>query len=435
VSSSRTAIPEFDRLFARYWDGSLVATELDRFERILATDEFARAQFRAWCSQALAAAESPLPVPGSSVPARRELSRRSVLAGFAGGSLLGIAGGWLGTRFFAPEVAQVPSKVARVVWVFGEVACHEIGRSLLARGDTISDMAQITTIGPRSSALIEFATGSMLCIAAESHVLIRPASGTVFVERGGIAATFSNEGCEHGLEVRSPLVDVVCRDRADMNLSTSLVATEVAVQSGSLDVSHGDRREALGLVGGELVSVDSTHRPSKQGIPLIPDRYAIDPAKGLPTGWLVGSVDAEAVRPAIVPELFFDRYLKKDCYEIRSQHAYTRGLVRLFPDSTIEIDYAAAETGRGQLVICVRSIPSTLRQTAMLCWNGDWQACRPGDWKTLRLKGSELLYSDEPPAFAPPWVGFFAIFNAFERDLGLRIAGVRVSRPGRTGSG
>jgi hypothetical protein len=69
-------------------------------------------------------------------------------------------------------------------------------------------------------------------------------------------------------------------------------------------------------------------------------------------------------------------------------------------------------------------------QTGVLEWNGDYQACLPGQWRTVVVRAADMLNCKEAPAFGEPWVAFLLIFNTYDADIGLCVADLRVSRPG-----
>jgi hypothetical protein len=58
-----------------------------------------------------------------------------------------------------------------------------------------------------------------------------------------------------------------------------------------------------------------------------------------------------------------------------------------------------------------------------------------GGWQGLVVKAADLLANRHTPAFDPPWVAFLVIVNSFEKDLGLEVADLRVTRPGRPAAG
>jgi hypothetical protein len=104
--------------------------------------------------------------------------------------------------------------------------------------------------------------------------------------------------------------------------------------------------------------------------------------------------------------------------------------VRLFPDSVVHVRYRADRPADGQVVLVCRRPRSTFKDCGCLEWNGRFDACPAGEWRTLTVRAADMLENKEGPQFAPPWVAFLLIFNTYTEDIGLRVAEFRVSRPG-----
>jgi hypothetical protein len=119
-------------------------------------------------------------------------------------------------------------------------------------------------------------------------------------------------------------------------------------------------------------------------------------------------------------------------YQIRSENPWTRGYFRLVEGSTIHVRYRAKQAcPRGQVCFCVRTPQSRCPDTGMVEYNGGFEAVAPGEWKWLRVRAGDMLDNKHTPRFGSPWIAFLVIFNTFEEDIGLEIAELRVTPPGK----
>ena len=48
---------------------------------------------------------------------------------------------------------------------------------------------------------------------------------------------------------------------------------------------------------------------------------------------------------------------------------------------------------------------------------------------------AHMIDNRHAPNFDPPWLGFLVIVNGYETDIGLEVAELRVTRPGRPVAG
>jgi hypothetical protein len=97
----------------------------------------------------------------------------------------------------------------------------------------------------------------------------------------------------------------------------------------------------------------------------------------------------------------------------------------------VTVRYRVARPGPGQVCLCVRTADVRCPDTGVLEWNGPFEAGPAGGaWRTLQIRAGEMLDNRHAPTFGSPWIGFLIIFNAYETDLGLRVAEFRVTRPG-----
>jgi len=299
----------------------------------------------------------------------------------------------------------------------------------LVTGALVPPGSGVSTIGPTSSAVIQLSDGSSLCLSADTVVMVTD-SGRLVVHKGGATADLRpSEGENPVVTVGTPQLGLSTIAGADIDLCSGGRETEVTVQRG--------RVIAADLIGGmtavrdgEMLTFDDRGGPAVRPTPILPDNYVLDFGDRLPEGWRVGHRESTPTGPVIVPELWFDPYHQADLYQIRSHHQWTRGLVRLFPDSVVSVKYRADRTADGQVALVVRRPRSTFKDCGCLEWSGKYVASPPGEWRTLTVRAADMLNNKETPPFAPPWVAFLSIFNTYTEDIGLRVADFRVTRPG-----
>ncbi len=428
--------PALDRLIARYWDGTLTPAELGALNTRLESDPDARQWFREVCVHAAVAGEVAAPAgrhpPAVSPPAtgRGRISRR-VAIGFGMGAAAGLGAGLVAHRLWTPGGPQASSPGgAKVTWTRGQVFRSGPNGEAVEAGAVIPLGSGLTTVGPISSAVLELADGSTLCLSADTTVMVAARGGRVVVDQGGATADLRAAAADRPqVLVGTPQVGLFTDGGADIDLSSGGRQTEVNVQRGRVAACdpNGVRTD---LRNGDLLTVAADARPTVRPTPILPDNFVLDIRDRLPEGWRVGSREETPTGPLLVPQLWHDPYHSAEMYQLRSHQSWVRGLVRLFPDSVVTARYRADRTGDGQVVLVVRRPRSTFKDSGCLVWESQFLATPPGEWRTLSVKAAEMLENKEGPRFAPPWVAFLLIFNTYTEDLGLRVADFRVSRPG-----
>jgi ferric-dicitrate binding protein FerR (iron transport regulator) len=419
-----------DRLLARYWDDTLTPPEWDVLNARLETDAAARRWFREVCVQAVAAGEAAAPVVAnhaaipSEPPARRRISRRLAL-GFGLGSVAGLTAGAVLTRKWLTS----PMAGARVVWTRGQVMRSGRKPEPLAVGEVVPSGTGLSTGGQTSSAMLELADGSTLCLSSDTLVAVTAGGTRVVVQQGGATADLRPSTDDRPVvSVATPLIGLSTQDGADIDLTSCGSETELTVQRGQVAATarEGGVKDVR---DGELLTVAYRGPPAVRPTPVLPDTFTLDFRERLPEGWRVGQREETPAGPVLVPELWYDPYHSAHLYQIRSHHQWTRGLVRLFPDSVVRVRYRADRPADGQVVFVVRRPRTAFKDSGCLEWNGRFEACGPDEWKTLTVRASDMLGCKEAPAFAPPWVAFLLIVNTYTEDVGLRVAELRVTRP------
>lgn len=447
--------PRFDRLLARYWDGTLTAAEFDELNARLETDPAARHWFRTWCFQAGVTNEWAA-VRRPPEPAAPRMSRRRLLAGFGAGAAVGLTGGLLA----AYSLTRSPRRGgAKLVWARGQVLTGDRQSRLLAVGGAVPAGTAVATVGENSAAVLECADGSRLNLSADTTVAVDDVSHKVWLLRGAVTADLkSATGGAPPLTLATRVAALTPGGGVAVAACCAADATEFQVESGRAKVSDGGGVHLSDVSGGELFTVRADGRHSKQPIPTVPDTLAVTPAQPLSAGWAVGGLEPSADGPLLSPAFWFDPYHSAVLSQIRSNNAWTRGLVRIYPDSEVSVRYRANRPAFGEVVLVVRPLRDARGATGCLTWNGRFEATpvtegrlvpvqtdamRVGEawagvsaepaaeWRTLAVRADAMLggHNKHTPEFDPPWVAFLLIFNTFDADIGLRVADLRVSRP------
>jgi ferric-dicitrate binding protein FerR (iron transport regulator) len=422
--------PALDRLLARYWDGTLSPAEADVLNARLESEPSARAWFREVCVQAVVACEAGVSAntcPAAAAPAG--VSRRTAI-GFGLGAAAGLGAGVLATALLTHKTSTTVALLgAKVTWTRGQVFRTGPNGEAVEAGAVVPSGGGLCTVGPTSSAVLELADGSTLCLSADTTVSVDDAGGRLVVKQGGATADLRPTATDRPpVEVGTALVALTTTSGADVDLCNGGRETEVTVQRGRVMAERDG--VTTHLRNGELLTVAVDDKPTVRPTPILPDNFVLDFSERLPEGWGVGTREETPHGPELVPTPWFDPYHSARMHQIRSHQSWVRGLVRLFPDSVVSFRYRADRSGDGQVVLVARRPKSTFKDCGCLVWEGHFLATPAGDWQTVRVRASELLENKEGPRFAPPWVCFLLIFHSYTEDLGLRVADFRVTRPG-----
>ena len=357
-----------------------------------------------------------------------------MLAGLGTGVAASAAGLWYYKSSAPPLDAN---QKFTLVSVYGQVAT--VGRGThtdVAVGDAFPPGETLATFGTNSMAVVGRPDGSTITLAADSAVTLNNSGIRLKVLQGAVQAYF-RPPIPGGplLTLFTTLAAVNTLGGAVMTLCADESATQVQVQHGRVDVSDRLGGSVDQVASGELLTIREGGERVKERVTQTPDKYQLDLVDPLPEGWHVGHRAETDQGPVLVPEWWFDPYHSAVLSQIRSHKPWTRGLMRLLPDSVMTVRYRADRGGRGQACLCVRTERTTKASTGVLEWNGRYEGCEPGEWKTLEVRIGDMLNNKEAPTFSAPWVGFLLIFNTYAEDIGLRVADFRVSRPGGPADG
>lgn len=432
--------PDLDRLLARYWDGTLAADEQAALNARLESDPEARRWFREYCLQAVVAGEVGVTAEPAKAPAvphatglpsgRGRLTRRTVL-GFGLGTAAGIAAGAiLHTLWNQSPLTAVQPRGVRLTWTRGQVFRLDSNTEPLQAGAFIPAGEGVVTVGPTSSAVVELPDNSTLCLSADTVLSVSEGGGRAILHRGGVTADLRPSADDPpAMTVGTPQVSLTTGGGAEVDLSCGGRVTEVLVQRGRVAVA--DREGAVTEVrDGELLTLDAYNGLSLRPTPILTDNFVLEFTERLPEGWRVGHREEANTGVVIAPELYYDPYHAAKLYQIRSHNPWTRGMVRLFPDSVVTARYRADRSADGQVVLVVRRPRSAFKEHGCLTWDRRFEMCGRGEWRTIRVRAADMLDNKEGPRFPPPWVAVLLIFNTYTEDIGLRVADFRVTRPG-----
>jgi hypothetical protein len=289
----------------------------------------------------------------------------------------------------------------------------------------------VATVGTNSAAVLRCADGSTISMSADTALSVLDQGRRVVVRRGGVSADVRPAADNPAAVSLCTAMAAVSSDGgAVVAVGAETDATEVQVQNGQVSVSGTAGEQIAEVCGGELLTVRGDGVHTKRPIRRVPSGYELDLSGPLPEGWHVGCREETADGPAVFPQFWYDPYHAAVLSQIRSHKMWTRGLVRIHPDSLVRFRYQADQGGRGQMCLCVRTETSSRTVTGVLEWNDGFEGCRSGQWRTVEVRGDALLDSKESPKFDPPWIAFLLIFNTYDVDIGLRVGEFRVSRPG-----
>ncbi len=329
----------FDELFLRYWDNQFSDSEATEFGKLLATDPLARDWFRANSLHAVTAAELPVAVP-STVPAKRGWSRRRVLQYIGGGLAAGVTAGLFGRKYLTdPVFPQVRITAARG----GVTVTNAAGRSLAPDGPLPVD-ATVITHGTNSSAVLTFPNGSDVLLAGDSAITFADDHHQLKLIRGSAIADVQPAKIgERAISFLTAQALVHAIGSVLLTLTYTVQATEVGVHTGQVTMADSSGGMIDSVRDGELFTLRSDGRWTKQALNVTPDDYSLDLSKPLPDGWFVGRKFDELSSPVIRPELWFDPYHQAEMYQIRSHNRWAKGLFRLQADSKVTVRYRVRE--------------------------------------------------------------------------------------------
>jgi ferric-dicitrate binding protein FerR (iron transport regulator) len=446
-------------LFVRYWDNALGPAEREELEQRLATDVQARDWFHQFTLQTVAAADlpaieprlepaethletrdvTPKPLPRVSVvpEARRSgFSRRRMMKYVGGGLAAGFGGVGLGWWLWP----DAPNGAPRLRNVQGTVIVQDMSGKAVSSDSPIPLGGTVSTYGLSSSAVIAYPDGSGITLTGDSSVKVIERNRRLLVHRGAISASVLPQpvGSEP-LTLMTSQVTFAGLSGVLMTLGEGLRATELLVHQGTVAASHPTGEPLAVVKEGESLTVWRDGEHKKQPISPTPEEFAWNLAQPLPEGWPVGRRELTPQgMPYVRPEFWPDPYYQNtEMHQIRSSKQWLHGFFRLAPDSVIRVRYWVDRPGKGQLCFCARTTQSRSPDTGMLEWNGLFGDNGAQEWQWLEVAAEEMLRhpNKHAPKFESPWIAFLFIFNTYMIDLGLKVAELRVTRPGAAARG
>ncbi len=426
-------------MFVRYWDNSLTEQEAGELEQHLSADPQAREDFHLFCLQTVAAGELSSvsqaerePLELETIPSKSpgmRWTRRQMLGYIGGSAAAAVLASLLGKQQFGSGIGELSG--VRVLSVSGDVAMRTAGGLTVRPRGAIPVGGTLATYGPVSSAVVACLDGSEVSFTGDSEVAVKGDGNRLILLQG--TATANVPPHNPGLQSMSLQTTHACLPRLSgvlMTMARTQRGTEVGVQNGMVFVDS-PTGQSLGIVrAGEILTVRASGDRSKQLMPITPDDFSWDLSKPLPSSWNVGQREETADGPVVVPDLWLDPYYQVEMCQIRSDKQWARGFFRLFPDSTVRIRYWVDRPGPSQVVICVRTLSHSEATTGVLECNAAFEQAKPQTWQTLEIRASDMLDNPHAPKFGAPWVGFLVIFNTYRSDIGLKVAGFEVMRPG-----
>ena len=414
------------RLLVRYWDHTLTDAEAAELFAALRADPAAQDLLQAFSLEAMAAADGSVVAPGRLADPAPLLTRRRLL-GMAG---LTAAVGAVGLRWW-PD----PADALRVVSVRGVLKLLVAGAREPVVGSVIPSGGTVATDGIGSAAVLAYPDGTTVSLASDSIVTLTGLGRRLLLRKGAVSAEVPDRAAGAGDLVLTTAEAVLSR-LAGASLTLGSVPlgdlTEFGVHRGRVVVT-GPSGAALGEVAsGELLTVLADGRCDRQPIPTAPGEYAWTPARPSPPAWAVGKKAATPDGPVVRAAAWDDPDHEAPRYRVQSDARFVRGLFRLDPDAVVRVRYRAARPGAGRLAVAVRTLDSSSPESGTLEWSGPLApGDGPGGWRWLEAQAGAMTRGDGAPRFDPPWVGFQIILDTGADDLGLELAEIRVTPPGR----
>jgi hypothetical protein len=412
-----------EELFPRYWDQTLNEGNWQELELLLDVYPEARATFQTLSLQAAAVAE--LAVPTLPVP---HWSRRRVLT-YAGASLAAsIAAG----VSFLRSRNTPPSDAIELVSIVGNVEPLHRPGSRLQVGSSVEAGITLRTLGDRSSAVLKFGQRGLLTLTGNTSIQITSAN-SLRLDEGTIAGEFSAAPPGQAAMLLGTLAAVLTiRDATNVVVNRHIGITDIGVQSGHMEVVSTCTTISKDVQTGERITVQDDGKQTVEKLRASPNSYAWNLQEPLPKGWAVGTRESFAGRSCVQTVAWPDPFHnKRMMYEIRSHQDWIRGFFQVYPESQIQLTYWVDEVPNAmQLVIVSRTSRSSRPECGCLDLQRVFVDSPTKQWVTITARADEMLDSDCPVTFGPPWIGFSVILNTYEQDCGLRVADFRVSRPG-----
>lgn len=409
-----------DELTERLADGTLTAAEAAELSAALRQHPALRAEYLAACVQAqalrdLLATEPPAPPP------RRPVRRRGLVAACGLAAAVAVAVFLLGPKG--------PAGGVRLVSADGEV---RVGGRTAGAGDAIPVGEPVRTVGQASSAVLAYPDGTRVTMGGDTETRVDDPDRRLAVVRGLVTAQVS----DGPFTISTP--EAVTTASVNTCLSVGREGTtDVGVSEGQAVVTGPVGGTLADVRPGGVVTID-TRGGTVKVIAGVPDAYAWDLSEPLPSGWVQGrAVDDPLARPSprsLAPTFWHDPHIDRDCWQIRSDNRWVRGLFAVHPDSVARVRYKVDRAGTGQLLAVIRTADLARRDGNVLLAPLEFAPAPDGGWREAVLPLADWQLEDKPGRQSPgppPWVAFQVVFNTYEQDLGLRVAEFAVTRPAR----
>jgi|GEM_PF-2939284 len=320
--------------------------------------------------------------------------------------------------------------------VGGQVEIAEAGLQAThgENGQAVRSGQSVSTLGPEAYVTLRLTDGTEIILAGDSRVVFaQQEQEHIHVEYGNVAAAIQRRAAGGPLVFSTPEARVEVFGTR-LSLSRGGLQTRVTVLEGTVRVQRLSDLRAVRLSDGQMaeVSPQSDLRP----LPLagVADHWALDFGDGLPSGWQTGQLVFEQLPPgskAAVRAVGVVDYAQngQERRQIRSHNAWNEGLFAIYHDSWIHVRYRMERPGTFLLYVVCRQHDFG-QPVATVLSSGNLRQISAGQWHTLTLPFSALrrARSQAPPPLDGQLVAFLLVFDSPERDCGLTVERIWVTR-------
>jgi len=332
------------------------------------------------------------------------------------------------------QIANAPGTLAWLEGIHGTVTVTDAGMvsRIAEASDALSSGDTVRTKGALSTAVLKYADGTRVSLVGETSLTLSGNQQKQIVLHGGtLIAAVAPQASDRPMLVATPQDEVRVVGTA-FSLDVTPVATDLSVNEGVVRLTRLRDRQSVEVLAGQRV-VSNAAALSWEEIPTVPDEWGEDFENGLPENWDLGQFTAvdlpDGSRGAV--KAVRDVSMSEGSTGIATAAAWTHGLFAVHEDTHLHFTLKMRDPGWFNILLLTRTAgdgPPTFAGNYIFdkpIWSK-----RPDAWSTVTIPLSQFRpLAPAPEGFADV-LPFQLLFSSPERDRGLVIDRVWVTRGG-----
>lgn len=379
-----------------------------------------------------AAGELGLQRPRPASPIRRQ-RLLAVFATLAVTAAILVVAMW--TVFFRDAPEEPAQRIASLRGIQGSVrVIRADGQSVDAKlNDDIHSGDTIRTQGAQASATLVYADGTQLGLVGDTTITSTDnSSRNIVMDKGNLSANVTKQSSSHPMVLTTPKAKLHVLG-TQFFVTTTSTQTGLRVTEGRVKLTRLADGRSVEVTQGQQVVADEQHADLLvKDIGTVPADWSVDFEDGLPDGWEIGKLVADALPTGSTGAVkaTFHRDEQQEYYSIVSPSYWLHGAFAVHDDSRFHFSFKMQQPDWLNVFILTRTDDEkNPRFASNFIFNElPFAQVKPGKWYTITIPASKFHRLSAGGEGFDGVVPFQVLVNAPGHDRGLVIDRIWVTR-------